>query len=887
MRTISKAGIALIFLLAWPLEALAVCTCPNGATCNIQGADADWTGTDGGGGACTDGLTAADDVVGGTGSTVSMNASVTINTIDMLTGSTFACVNDTAARVLTIDNNKSAAPGPGNVFFWLRAGATMDCDGATGVEGNDLTITYSGTVPAGVAGAPRFIAGDGPFSTFNLTTDAIWKQRGLRKLVGSVTNVAAGATDDFVWCADLTGTVVNTIAIGDSAVFSSGRLDEYWGRVDSRPDSCTGAGAPDASCTAADATAECSAVACGGGPCDVQIDMNDADRAFRSFVKVATLGGPVRAATPDDTNADGTADNDTMFPVDGDAVDIFKPTVIQGGANAITNGISIYPTGAQANVRYINFRGLTGGESSRTCTSVSPETSSSLHLSVVTSIAPEGDLAFWNWYDHASIPLTEFNATDRTEDSRPNYPVILRHWYIHDADANIPGTCTDPGQRVGGGLVVTTDNIDDTYRIDGYTLDGFHFARINTEVMNNSGPQFTTTSQYNRITMTNWVVHDVPFSTTYGTTQAGIFIWTHGANSSLLGWQSWDTGSASAGPVVIAVQPYAAGITAPTKTRLRIQNAYIVNYDRNLDGGVGGVNLTLSLSGATINRDTDHLRVSNSYIGHGTGFGGQGGDWYYTFFLNTALDNDGAAPCANVRRGALFFPASAVGNVMINTSPVACWQNGIFNDAGVTGQPSSFSLRARKYTSNVIANPGAQASNFCGGIYTRNGGVTEATNVDAYNNLIDINQVDCGDEVGILFEHAAGSLRMTARYNVVMNSRNQAMNGNSAGTFDVGTNRYYRIAASPAVFGGNGPGDVDSDINDITADLAGGYYDQLCSASLRKANPWGGPVGPLAFGIRDFGYFHPAVRAAMDVRVYKMHYNHLMCSAANQDAIPR
>ena len=867
----------------------AVCFCPAGAKCNIQGPDSDWTGADGGGGSCADGLTAADDVVGSFGSTVVMNASNTINTIEMRNGSIFACVNDMWPRVLTLDNSRPVLLGSGNVFFALAAGATMDCDGATGVEGNDLTITYSGPVPAGPAGAARFLAGDSPFSHFNLTTDAVWKQRGLRRLVGTVERVAGGARDDFVWCADLSGTVVNPVARGDTVVFTSGRLTDYWGRIDARPGACAGPANPDPSCTGAQATAECGPTACDGGPCDVQIDMNDTDRAFRSFVKVPGLGGPERQPTPDDTDADGVPDNDTMFPQDGDAVEVFKPSVIQGGANAITGGIAVYAVGVQANVRYLEVRGTVGAEASRICTSATPETSSALHLSVVKSIAPEGDLAFVNWYDNASIAFAELNATDRLEDARPNYPLILRHWYLHDTDANVPGTCIgDPGQRSGGGIVISTDNPGDTYRIDGLTLDGWHIARINAEVLNVSGPQAPTLSQYNDVTLSRVLVHDVPFSTTYGTIQTGILHWGHGANSRMLGIQVWDTGSDAAGPTVISVAPYAQGMSGAVKTGLRIQNAYIVNYDRNLDSAVGGADLTTGLAGPSINRDTAHTRIVDSYFAHGTGWVGSGGSWLRDFILNGNLDDDGAAPCAAMERGALVFPVDAIGNVITNTSAIACWSAGLFSSTDLVGQPLPFATRKRQWLSNVITPPNPNANYVNTGIRARGIATSDMPGFNVANNLIDLGDVDGIYEGGVVVSFGSGFPAFSSHHNIIMRSRSTGIINPSMGRFDSGHNHFSRIAGnhyfscSGACTGGADglyPGDVDEG-DDLLVDLSGDFRDQLCDAVARD----GRPAGPLAFGIRDFTWFHPAVLAAMDPLAFQMRYDRLLCTGPDRDA---
>ena len=874
-RFLWVAAVAIGLFISQQAEA-ATCTCPSGTTCNIQGADADWTEA----GCDAAGPTGADDVIVQSGGTLSLNASTAVNTIEVQSGGTAACVNDATARTITVNSTK-AGPNAGGTraWIWIRAGGTLDCDGATGVEGVATTFAYDGTI---VTTEAAFFVGDGTSSNLNPTTDAIMRYRGLARGTGNVENVGAGATDDFVWCADFVGPT--SYAVGDTVVFTSGRLDEFWCRVDA---------------LASAGTAECNVTACGGGACDVEIDCNDAGAGFKSFTLATTVGGPVRAAVPTDCDGNGTADNDCAYPVNGDAVTVFKPALITGVTAApVTDGPMLEISGAQLNVRYLDVT-LTGSlPTAQSCTNVGSNCGgyAAIAFFVTASIAPENDIAYINLYDYASQNGIELNETDRISDSRPNYAPPLRHVYIHDPSATVEAcTCGIPdaasGGRMGEGIVGTNDQVSGAYNRNRI-VEGVHIARIYSVPFSWSDISQT---QDTGLTFQNFLIHDIPKTTTYGNDNLNVFSISQGKDTVARGIHIWDIGNLNDDPQPVTISATATAPNPDEATGIRLQNFYVVNWDNNTGGApADSSDAAISLAGnGALAQETANVVISNSYIANIQGQVGNGGTWRYNFISNPWLDDTGATTCdTGVRRGTLRMPAEETGSVHIRTSNASCSPTAIMLDIDANGVMGAYHLTgARKYLSNLWTEMNSEpAGQEAACVYMKYTAGTEVVGLDVYNNICDLKNEDANGEYGILRNPstAATTVSTNTFYNVVMNSTGSAAWTSGSMPQNHGYNRYFRIANAGMFAGGLWTLNADETDSDAQNFLAGSadqnQYGFLCG-NLR--NPWGGPIGPLAFGIRDFSYFHPAALAAMDANVWKLRYNWLMCSGANQDAVPR
>ena len=891
MRRLLAAALALIIACGSPALA-ATCTCNTGLTCNVQGAEADWNDNGAGadGGTCDAGADLADDLDIVDGGILSINATNTVNTVRVRLGGTMNCMHDTTARVITVDHTVAGPNGGGlSAWVWLQAGSATNCAGTNGTEGENLTWTFSGTIPTNGA---KFFVGDGVLNQVNPTTDAVFNFRGLKRASTSIDNFGQGAVaTDFVYCADLVGGVGTAVA-GDTAAFTSGNLTDYW-------------------CKLVTVGAECT-TACAGAACDVQISCNlSASNEYLSMTKVANNGGPARHATPDDANADGTGDNTYASPATGDALDIFLPAIIQGGgdfavggATPITAGASVVLSGAQANMRYVTMRNLTAGTSASSCTLAGAcDGNPAVTIEETTCTATDGGCDFLDFHDWASSVLMERNASDRGDDSRPNYPIIGSHWYIHDPDPDVPGTCTCTGEGIGGGIAYTVDNGDDG-TISGDRLTGLHFARLFNPALSVTGPQSPgAMPQWTNLRFTGTLVHDWPGHATYGGAAGDpSVIVDHGADVELNGLECWDTGKTGASVGCLALSPTANGITADTRTGIRATNVYAVNADLNVATNTGAATVNLGYAIADpYNVDSSVSVLSNSYIANNVGSATRAGAVYFSYLLNNGIEDDGALPCASVHRGMMIGPADAIGNVLAGGATLACATTGILYNAGGS-DGNGYAARTRRIVSNVIAGMAPNAAASDNGISVDGAGVAINKDFDVYNNVIDIT---ADNSAGGFYERcisytnadAASTAKLTGFYNFCMNALgDKAITWNVANgtsTVDFGYNRFYRVGSAPYatgneyVDGGLKTGDLMDNDQDFFRAPTGGLYTLSCGHAYRTGTSYGATLGPLRYGINTFEYFHPAAIATMNAGAFKARSDWQDCSSAYMDEIPR
>src|SRR5262249_28614429 len=158
------------------------------------------------------------------------------------------------------------------------------------------------------------------------------------------------------------------------------------------------------------------------------------------------------------------------------------------------------------NTRYVEFA-KAGGQNDELCSSGGINGAATLWTMQDNITAPEGDWSFWNIHDYASGQgAMEIGRTMRAEDTRPNYPITFRHWYIHDSDREISATpCTR--HAMARGISIVVDSASDLVR--GLTFDGFHFARQHTGYSFTSSGSGTTIIHKN-ILLRNFLIHDSP-----------------------------------------------------------------------------------------------------------------------------------------------------------------------------------------------------------------------------------------------------------------------------------------------------------------------------------------------------------------------------------------
>lgn len=921
MKRLLLATLIILFpALAWA----ATCTCPAGKTCNVQGADADWSG------GCGAGAGAGDDLVIASGGILSLNSSNTVNTIEVDSGGTMNCMHDTTARTITCDNTKlGPRGGTWSAWIWIRSGATINCAGSTGVEGEDITFAFTGTVPANGA---NFFIGDSIINSINTTTDSVVNLRGLRRSSGSVwagntsiDNFAQGTTTtDFVYCADLIGGL-GDVAANDTAVFTSGRMMDYWCKVTNVTPN----------------TAECPNTACAGGQCDVQLDCNNSGRAYLSVTKVSNLGGPSRHATPDDSDADGTADNGILYPSNGDAIELFKMARIHGGGdeaaggtNAMTLGARILFGAEQANIRYLEMDDLTSDPITSSCTAVSCTGSSSIHMELTLPTNSEGDgISFVNIHDWGSTQATEINATDHTEDVRSNYPLVRSHWYMHDPDQDIPSTCTCGSDKIGFGEVLTVDDGTNMTH-NGSIVNGMHIARVYGTPYAVSGPQFPGSSpQWTGLQFNRFLIHDWPADSTFGFPAPSFYI-SDGGNTQINGLTIWDTGNSSLKTSALLMAPRTNNTMPPSLNSVRVSNLYAVNVDTNSTVYTGDsvVDMTANVTGSdgvcdtgsthlctvgnigvacSVNADcntytgysidTATNRLSNSYVANTVGNSVRGGATYFSMFLDDSLA-DGGTCNTNTQKTIMLDPVDAIGNVISQSNSVSCYNSGIaWLEIGVVDS-TPFTTRTRKIISNVVSGMKTMTSYPPVAVKLNASSIAINGDIDLYNNVFDVGQAATtpGDEYGVHYacNDSSCNAKLTGYYNFIMGSKYRGVRFSNSGTAtqDFDYNIFYRIGSGPSYNTLSTFYDGESNIHahdainnnqDFFLDPSTSLYTLNCRSSYRTASGAGQSIGPLRYGIQSFEYFHPAALATMNSIATKGHFDWRDCSGVYQDDIPR
>jgi len=770
--------------------------------------------------------------------------------------------------------------GGGGLDTFFQVGMDRDSEGRFISNGKDLTINWIGagtsemqlgTQPAG--------GNDDPNNRYTAVT-----MRGVLRADTHVTAYSRGATaptpdTDMVDCVDGDVPPVGG-ALEDTIVFTTGRSTDYWYDVEGFPDQCTGPGTPFANCTAPHATAECGAADCNGGACDYQIKRNStaatpgavaSSNSWDSMTKVPGLGGPSRHPTPDDDDADGIANGDGLLPGVGDTFVVFKPVLIQGGENPITNGVILHWMTGGIDWRYVEFN-KGGGHLDEDC---DVQGSGILWDAGTKVLSHEGAIEFVNVHNMGSFAF-ESNFTDRPTDFRPNQPRVYRHWYVHDEDAQVAATCGSGGAPdEGAGVIVTVDNSFD--QIDGLTFDGFHIARLsNGPAFSVSNQQSPNPFQFQHMTVTNLIVHDSPKPATYG--QSSVAVQSLGGKGTTFdGVSIWDVGTDNHGwSGVLACVREIMGIGNPISDP-RFTNVFAVNIDTNDAGDpehqAGAFRVVPGVSEA--GEPSYNFVVSNSYVSNIVGNGGFGGAYHDNFFKDTNLENAGGS-CGSARRGVLLNPAEAIGNVVLRSgSPsYACMSAFAHYESASAKVPSSMTDRTWRIVSNVGINLGNNSAGDANGIHLRTSGYSETRDLEAFNNLFDLNNNNGGGaESGgiVVVPGALATMLGTAFYNVVMNVTgwNGAIYVQPAGIKQEGKNRFFNVTQAPAVAGGNGDGDVDFDLQYDSAVPLRLSEVQSCNNPYNALGPSGDPVGPLRFGIQSFAHFHPAVMPLLDPDAFK------------------
>jgi hypothetical protein len=757
-----------------------------------------------------------------------------------------------------------------SIASFFVVGDVYDSRGTFTSNGKDLTISWvgAGSGVSMILGPQPFAGEEDPTNRYTSVT-----MRGAERAATTVANYNRGATapvpdTDMVDCFD--GAAAPTGgAPGDTVVFTTGRSMDYWYEVTGYPDRCTGPGVPFAGCTGADATAECSPTACGGGPCDYQVSRNSkgstpgsvaSSSSWSSMVKTPGNGGPIPFLhrTPDDDDADGVANGDGLLPVAGDRFVVFKPVLIQGQPNPITGGIVVHFTQAGMNWRYVEVNKASGQDSS-TCTGGRGATVFWDTEAKITS--PEGAMEFVNLHNFASAQgAWEISDTDRAGDSRPNVPRVYRHFYVHDADPQIGVTCPGEGQfSFGSGINSFIDAPDG--KIDTVTLDGFHFSRWASDGAYTGVDSGVTTN----VILRNIIAHDMPAIPGYGS--GGQALWLGaGGTASVDGLAVWNLGnSGSTGASAIAHTGTAAGTAQKV---VSIQNAFIVNIDSNsigasLDFPQGGGFITNALD---YTEDTSQQVITNSYLAKIIGHAGTGGVYRFNFIKNTVMEDDGAAPCDfGDLRGAIVSPVEVTGNVITRDHPLSCMENAILI---AEGDVSAFTTQTRRIVGNVFQGMYSDVPGHLTAGVSLAGPVSRA--VDAYHNIIDgagaTNNSTKGFENGYVLP--SGGYKFTAYYNVIMRMPDANGGGFAFSSFsnpylNEGCNLFIDLAQTPPCNLGCASSDVDLDTQGAWVDLSKFHLPQRCDPPDRSL-VWAGRVGPRRFGIQSFSWFHPAVLSLMD-----------------------
>ncbi len=860
-----KKLLVLIFFILWPSLALAL-NCECSSTCDTA-TSTNWS--------CAVAPDANDDIEVLNGGVVSWSATQTFDFLVIRDGGTFNCTAS-AGSTLTFDND--FVSGATDTFLRQDEGSTINCSGA-------YTMTYTG------AKVGIWFAG-GASSSLPVT-DANITWRGVERVVSQVAEFSEGTTTgtaSFDDCIEVTDTPTSTIATGDTVVFTSGLSDEFWYTV-------TGVGNVN----------DCTTFGGAAGK-TFEITRDDTGAAWNSMALAGGAGGPELHATPVDTDADGVAESDGTRPGVGDTLAVFLPIKIAGPADPTSApAIRILWEGVALNVRYMEAHGL--GNEASDC--ADDNGGSAFHIGIATSTAPEGDVAFVNVYDWGARIAYEFNRTDDTVDARPNYPITYRHFYLHDASVELE-TCNGGSppahKRLGGGISITTDNGTDTYLVKNMIFEGMHIARTYNSPFVSGAHQLNTTRgiAWEGVRFRDFLLHDSPRSTAYPLADTGFsaaFVIQYGTDMRADGIAIWNIGNLETTILnAIKIFPRASQQLDGTINDIKIFNIFLVNFDNN-SAGASNNNAAIHLAAAVqapYDEPTGHNILTNSYIANVVASGTQGGSVLFNYFENINLEDDGVG-CSAARRHVMFLPTEAIGNVMLRTSAGSCNNQGINIDDGIiSGTDDALTDRTRKIISNVTVGLFPDPTQLAFGIYFADGSGSPTYDVDIYNNVFDFDEHDGSSPTlqpstptrGIRSAYNTSTNTVNMHYNIIMNSGEKAIRMGSSGSWTLDYNRAINaFTAIPFTDNGStdisGPNSEDNDAQDVLVNPANYEYGIKCDSSYLTGNPWGGPRGPLWFGIRSFAHFHPAVLRVMDPKVFRMQWDWRSCGLDFKTDTPR
>lgn len=843
------------------------CTCPVSTTCAIS-SSTNWTTCGGVAPTATDSIT-----VNGTVNFDGASPTKTFLWISVENGGTFACTF-TGTATLNL-NTVTSWPGSSSTFFVVKDGATLNCNGV------DLAINWTGTTAAAKMDLGQS-QGNTPLPLTSASAATV-TLRGVERAKTNIGTFSEGVTTgetNFVDCIKYpTGfSPASTPVVGDTIVFTTGLSKEFWYQV-------SGVGT----------TTECTATSCGGSTCDLEITRNStgstpgsvaSSNSWDSMTMVASLGGPNRHATPVDNDANGVANSSGTRPAAGDAFVVFKPVLIQGGTTPVSKGAMLFFGNGHYNVRYLELNKFGASPTSACNASFSTDLQDWF---ADFSASPEGDLGFINIHNFytSGQGLWEKNASQDVSSSVPNRPAKWSHFYVHDTDSTTTGCSAGQGTPA---VFTTVENTN--YTMNGWTVDGYHVARVTTgsAIDTGSGAQVVLPAAQlmDNFIFRNVIFHDCPSQAGYGTVCNAMNI-SHGVHRTVQGLAVWDIGRTSVNATSLNSGPLDNDSTVAQPTSTRIENAFIVNVDTNaaVATTIAGVSMNYDIPGNTT--PTDATIVTNSYFSRNVGASLLAGKAYFNFIKNDNIGDTGS--CLADVTASIQLPVEAVGNVITRDIANSCIRRGIsWNPAGA----NQYTNRTRKAVSNLIRNLDTTQAADIFGIWDSSPGVGDPVNLDVYHNVIDMgnNFGFASSYDGGIYFFSDGGGKLTAYFNTILNCTNPGGGGCPgiyvpSGVQDEGYNRFINNLDSPAVVGGNHTGDVDSDSQDSFALPASNFYQQLCSSPDKTRNPWGGPVGPLAYGIRSFDRFLPAVIPLMDAEVFKFRFDWRECSAAYQDSVPR
>lgn len=915
LSLVKKLVLVILLTLGVPGLALAFnCQCGGGAC--TEASATNWT-------TCNSTFPqATDTVVVNSGGTFNLGANATYVSLNVKSGGTFAkSVNTTVT--LTLTGATSATLGipdagtSGTRYFalWCEPGST--CTLSKVGETAPIIISWTGDLTTACGGGacdsqPSVAIQFGQTgSVADAANDTTVRWRGVSKASTSIASFSEGTTTgaaNFADCVKMSAAASPALAIGDTVVFTSGRSKGYWGAI---TQVACGAGCGD-----------CPDNGCGGVDCDFEVTRNSTGTgtsstgaSWSSFVKASGRAANARQATPDDADANGTADSTNTRPQNGDGIEVFLPTVVKGGANAYINGPTVLFGGVALDMRYVEGARL--GATSGECTA--DQTLNAWWMDRISVTSAEGELGFINIHDFAGRQSNEWGPTDISGDSRANRPVTANFWYIHDAD-QYPQTCNAGGvstqSHLGGGTKIYLTNLSDTESSDGMILKNHHYARLYAPAFIGATMGVTTRNAVVNQQYLDMLIHDSPPNNTFPQSGLGTLS-TNGMfgenvchNCLADGIHLWDIGTPNGPYRAISIRNINEGMV--TRTNSRVNNAYVVNVDKGgTAANIGNQVIDLARSTTTASSvDTSNVVLSNSYVANNVGIAGVGGAYYFSYFHNPTLSVAGGA-CPDTRTSAFMWVEDFIGNVVYRDISTACYANVLSYDHSMVASDASciYTGRKRRIFSNVIKKPLATASNTAAEIFYRTNAPSsiDLCGWDIYNNLFDHEDSTATSEAMIYINQAhdtttaCGGVNNSCppvflSYNVLGGGSGTSTTALTASNFGATVtnsyNRFYRIGAAQPVFAGGAAralqtGEVDSDNVDGIVSRSDNFWQSPCGATVNTANVWGGPVGPLRYGIQSFKRFHPAALLTFDAAAFKMRDDWRECSSTFQLDIPR